>query len=107
MTRSQTGSARARSSTSPSADRRISMAMTGTPLTSELFQYLADLYWREDDVLRELTADLEAHGPTIQISPDEGRLLGLLVAMVNAERALEVGTLFGYSGIAIARSLPP
>jgi predicted O-methyltransferase YrrM len=83
------------------------MSMTGTPITPELYQYLADLFWEEDPVLRALTADLEARGPKIQISPDEGRLLGLLVAMVKAERVLEIGTLFGYSGISMARALPP
>lgn len=45
--------------------------------------------------------------PTIQLSPPQARLLFLLVKAVEARRALEIGTLGGYSATAIARALPP
>src|SRR3989454_6278912 len=41
------------------------------------------------------------------INPEEGRAIGLLVQTAGAKRALEVGTCTGYSGIWIARALPP
>jgi caffeoyl-CoA O-methyltransferase len=44
--------------------------------------------------------------PAIQVGKSEGRLLELLVRMVGARRAVEVGTLAGYSAIRIARALP-
>ena len=72
-----------------------------------LERYLSERYWSEDDLLREVRADTAARGPSIQVSPEAGRLLALLVRLTAATRVLEVGTLFGYSGIWIARELPP
>jgi predicted O-methyltransferase YrrM len=69
--------------------------------------YLGHRYWEEDDLLRDLREDLQRRGPTIQVSAETGRLLAVLVAAVDAHRVLEVGTLFGYSGVWIARALPP
>lgn len=68
--------------------------------------YLRTRYWDEDELLRELRADLERRGPTIQVGAETGRLLATLVAASGARRVLEVGTLFGYSGVWIARALP-
>jgi predicted O-methyltransferase YrrM len=73
---------------------------------SELEHYLGERYWQEDDLLREVRADIAARGPQIQVSAEAGRLLALLVRAAGAMRVLEVGTLFGYSGIWIARELP-
>ena len=73
----------------------------------QLEEYLSSHYWSEDTLLRELRADIERRGPTIQISAETGRLIALLVRAVAATRVLEVGTLFGYSGVWIARELPP
>jgi caffeoyl-CoA O-methyltransferase len=72
-----------------------------------LEQYLEEHYWSEDDLLREVRADIEARGPAIQVSAEAGRLLALLVRLAGATRVLELGTLFGYSGIWMARELPP
>jgi caffeoyl-CoA O-methyltransferase len=73
----------------------------------ELEQYLSERYWSEDDLLREVRTDIEQRGPAIQVSAEAGRLLGLLVRLAGATRVLELGTLFGYSGIWMARELPP
>ena len=83
------------------------MSTETTQLTEPLVEYLRSLFWEEDAVLTGLTADLAQRGPQIQVGPDEGRLLQQLVAAVRAERVLEVGTLFGYSAIWMARALPP
>src|SRR3954465_7067670 len=72
-----------------------------------LEQYLSERYWSEDDLLREVRADIAERGPQIQVSAEAGRLLALLVRATGATRVLEVGTLFGYSGIWMARELPP
>jgi caffeoyl-CoA O-methyltransferase len=68
--------------------------------------YLRARYWQEDDLLRALREDLERRGPAIQVSPETGRLLSLTVRATGAARVLEVGTLFGYSGVWMARELP-
>jgi caffeoyl-CoA O-methyltransferase len=63
-----------------------------------------------DEVLRDLieeTAAATGDRKGMQVSPDEGVLLGLLTRMVGAERAVEVGTFTGYSSICIARALAP
>jgi caffeoyl-CoA O-methyltransferase len=62
----------------------------------------------EDEGLRHaLSAAKEAGLPQIQISPIQGKLLQLLAAACNAQKILEIGSLAGYSGIWLARALPP
>jgi predicted O-methyltransferase YrrM len=72
-----------------------------------LEQYLSERYWSEDDLLREVRADTAKRGPSIQVSAEAGHLLALFVRTLGATRIIEVGTLFGYSGIWMARELPP
>lgn len=45
--------------------------------------------------------------PAIMVGPSEGRLLQLLCRLASVKRAVEVGTLLGYSAIHLARALPP
>lgn len=45
--------------------------------------------------------------PAIQLGMSEGKLVHLLCRMIGATKAVEVGTLVGYSGIQIARALAP
>src|SRR3984893_5181534 len=62
----------------------------------------------EDEALRyALTSMREAGLPEIQISPIQGKFLQLLAAASNARSILEIGSLGGYSGIWLARALPP
>ncbi len=58
-----------------------------------------------DDVLRRSLLDREL--PTIMVDDETGRLLQLLTRMMRPQRVIEVGTLFGYSAIHIARAMPP
>jgi predicted O-methyltransferase YrrM len=44
--------------------------------------------------------------PTINVSPNEGKLLYLLAKMAGAKRILEIGTLGGYSTTWLALALP-
>jgi caffeoyl-CoA O-methyltransferase len=83
------------------------MSTTATTVTPELQAYLAPLFWPEDRLLRDLARDLAERGPQIQVSAEEGRLLGMLVTLSGARRVLEVGTLFGYSGVWMARAMGP
>ncbi len=62
----------------------------------------------EDDALRAaLEAARAADMPAIQISPLQGKLLQVLAAAAGARKILEIGALAGYSGIWLARALPP
>ncbi len=70
--------------------------------------YLASLFAPEDETLVALREEADRTGlPPISISPDEGRLLQVLLRAIGARRVLEVGTLGGYSAIWMARALPP
>lgn len=55
--------------------------------------------------LRHETAKLPMAG--MQIGPDQGQLLGFLIRLIGARRALEIGTFTGYSALAVAQALPP
>lgn len=71
-------------------------------------EYVRSLYATEDDVLRGIGPSATAAGvPSIAIGPDEGRFLQLIGLAIGARRALEIGTLAGYSGVWIARGLAP
>jgi len=73
---------------------------------SPLELYVRKLFAPEDGALSAVAARQEKAGlPPIQISPEEGKLIAVLLAAVGAKRVLEIGTLGGYSGVWIARSL--
>jgi predicted O-methyltransferase YrrM len=60
-----------------------------------------------DPILQEALKRNNALGlPTIDVAPNEGKLLYLLAKMRGAKRILEIGTLGGYSTIWLARALP-
>ena len=76
-------------------------------LSDELAAYVVARGVREPDVLRRLreeTAALPEHG--MQIAPEQGALLGMLVELTGARRCLEVGTFTGYSSTVIALAMP-
>ncbi|MGH2966934.1 MAG: O-methyltransferase [Solirubrobacterales bacterium] len=80
-----------------------------TALTPELYAYAVEHGARQDDVLRRLAAETERELEDIaimQIGPDQGAFMTLLMRLMGASRALELGTFTGYSAICIARGLP-
>jgi caffeoyl-CoA O-methyltransferase len=84
------------------------MSNSSIGLDEVLHDYLVDVGVREPEVLRRLrerTATLPQHG--MQIAPEQGALLALLVRVSGARRCLEVGTFTGYSSTAVALALPP
>ncbi|OGU59230.1 MAG: hypothetical protein A2X64_01685 [Ignavibacteria bacterium GWF2_33_9] len=83
------------------------MSLKTTGLDEKLQGYLVENFSAEDDFLRKLASDaLIAGFPTIQISPEQTRFLQFLIKSINAKNIIEIGTLFGYSTIAMARALP-
>jgi len=68
---------------------------------------IAQLFAAEDEGLQDaVVAAKEADLPQIQISPIQGKFLQFLAAACQARKILEIGSLAGYSGIWLARSLP-
>jgi caffeoyl-CoA O-methyltransferase len=78
-----------------------------TALTPELYGYVVEHGARRDDVLRRLAAETEELGDIaiMQIAPEQGAFMTVLVRAMRARRALELGTFTGYSAICIARGL--
>jgi predicted O-methyltransferase YrrM len=75
---------------------------------SEVDRYIDRTFAIEDAALRDAVAAGKAAGlPEIQVSAAHGRFLHVLALAIGARRVLEIGTLFGYSGIHLARALPP
>ncbi len=76
-------------------------------LNDDLYQYLLDVSLRETPIqrrLREETARMEMAG--MQISPEQGQFMALLVALMGARNTLEVGVFTGYSALCVAGALP-
>ena len=71
-----------------------------------LNDYARDVFGEQDEQLATLMDRAEEAGlPRIAVSPDVGKLLYILAALTRGRRAIELGTLGGYSGIWIARGL--
>jgi predicted O-methyltransferase YrrM len=76
-------------------------------VNERLARYVTDLFAAEDAVLARIRARHASAGlPPIHISPDEGKLLHVLLRAVGARTVLELGALGGYSGVWLARALP-
>lgn len=80
--------------------------MKSVPVNEEIYNYILDRFVPEDKIADEIISRTEKLDiPLIQISPDQGRFLYLLTKIINAEYALEIGTLAGFSGYHIASGL--
>jgi caffeoyl-CoA O-methyltransferase len=76
-------------------------------LLEEIDGYIEHLFGTSDEVLEATLRDSRRGGlPEINVSPNQGRLLRLLVEIAGTRRILEIGTLGGYSAIHLARGLP-
>lgn len=73
--------------------------------TPAILDWCNGVHVPHDDGLARAFATPE-HVPAIMVGPAEGRLVGLLCRLAGVRRAVEVGTLLGYSAIHIARALP-
>lgn len=76
-------------------------------LTDELIDYVRRVGVREHPVLaqlREDTAPMPEH--SMQIAPEQGAFMALIVKLLGARRVLEIGTFTGYSSTAMALALP-
>jgi caffeoyl-CoA O-methyltransferase len=84
---------------------RVPMALVKTQVTQEVVDYLAR-HARQDPVLERLARETaEMPRAVMATTPDEAALLTMLARLVQARRALEIGTFTGYGAISIARGL--
>ncbi|MGB5395577.1 MAG: class I SAM-dependent methyltransferase [Gammaproteobacteria bacterium] len=77
-------------------------------IDDQLYDYILSVSVDESELLSQLraeTANIEFS--EMQISPEQGQFMSLLVKLLGAARAIEIGTFTGYSSICIARALAP
>jgi caffeoyl-CoA O-methyltransferase len=84
------------------------MAKRPTEITDRLYDYILEASLREPPVLARLREETDKMPyAAMQISPDQGQFMRLLVELIGARRTIEVGTFTGYSALSVALSLPP
>jgi predicted O-methyltransferase YrrM len=77
-------------------------------VTDQLMDYLGAVGAREQPAQRRCREETHAMGPIsgMQIAPEQGAFLALLVKLLGARRCLEVGTFTGYSALSVTLALP-
>ncbi len=83
------------------------MASRRTEITDKVYDYLVANSVREPPVLARLREETATMPMAImQITPEQGQFMALLVELIGARRTLEVGTFTGYSALSVALALP-
>ena len=77
-------------------------------LDDRLYNYLLSASLRESEILRQLREETASYpSARMQISPEQGQFMALLVQLLGATKTLEVGVFTGYSSLCVALALPP
>ena len=83
------------------------MSEASTLVTDQYFRYIAGHTAPEDAFLASLKSAARETGiPSIWIAPEQASFMQILLRLAKARVVIEVGTLAGYSAIAMARALP-
>jgi caffeoyl-CoA O-methyltransferase len=84
------------------------MSRQSIGLDGRLYDYLLGASLREPPALARLREETAAHPRAgMQISPEQGQFMQLLLRLMDARRVVEVGVFTGYSSLAMALALPP
>ncbi len=84
------------------------MSTRSMSLSADIYGYLLEHSVREPAVLERLrNVTAEMTGAEMQISPEQGQFMALLLRLIGARRCIELGTYTGYSSLAMALALPP
>jgi caffeoyl-CoA O-methyltransferase len=88
--------------------RTLEMSRKTITLTDELYQYLLSISLHEPSILRRLREETASYEQaSMQIAPEQGQFMALLVVLMGARRVLELGTFTGYSSLCMAMAMPP
>ncbi|HEY9710792.1 MAG TPA: class I SAM-dependent methyltransferase [Oculatellaceae cyanobacterium] len=73
-----------------------------------LYDYFLSVSLREPDILRQLREETASFpGAAMQIAPEQGQFMALLIQLLGATKTIEVGVFTGYSSLCVALALPP
>lgn len=76
-------------------------------LDDRTYEYLLANSLREDPALSRLRAETASHPKVnMQIAPEQGQFMQMLVRLTGAKRAIEVGVFTGYSSLAVMLAMP-
>lgn len=76
-------------------------------LSPDVYEYLQEFSLREPEVLQELRHEtFQLPHFRMQISPEQGQLMALLIKLISAKKTLDIGTYTGYSACVVALALP-
>lgn len=76
-------------------------------LSDRLYDYCLSVSSREPDLLRQLRQETARHPmAAMQVSPEQGQFMALLIQLLGARKTLEVGVFTGYSSLWVALALP-
>lgn len=76
-------------------------------LSDRLYDYLVAVSVREPDVLTQLRQETASHPMSqMQIAPEQGQFMALLIQLLGAKKTLEIGVFTGYSALVVALALP-
>ena len=83
------------------------MGKASITLDDKLYDYLLSVSLRDCETRKALRAETnQLEMGMMQISPDQGQFMAMLIKLINAKRIIEVGTFTGYSALCMAQSLP-
>ena len=76
-------------------------------LDDRVYKYLLSVSLREAEILTKLRQETDRHRASImQISPDQGQFMALLIKLIGAKKTLDIGVFTGYSSLVVALALP-
>src|SRR3990167_925538 len=76
-------------------------------LTPVLYHYYQSISLREPAILKALREETHTlPGARMQISPEQGQFMALLMELMGAKKTLDIGTFTGYSALVVALALP-
>lgn len=76
-------------------------------VNDQLYEYLLEVSLRESELLRQLRNETgKIPMSRMQISPEQGQFMAMMVRLTSAKRIIEVGVFTGYSSLAMATAMP-
>jgi len=83
------------------------MASQTLGLEKHLYDYLQSVSLREAEILTQLRQETAQHPMgRMQIAPEQGQFMALLVQLMRAKKTIDVGVFTGYSSLVVALALP-